>query len=141
MSTLRSARRFIRESAATLITIARDVIGSSLQRASVKGAGNSVRAVGAPVNQRLEMHSGNRAIFFHARFKFHQDGMPATMAIEDFFTRETNFDGPIEHEGGLGHDDFVIERIAFPTETTAVGRGNHANMRGRHFQHFSQSPM
>src|SRR6202035_236527 len=67
--------------------------------------------------------------------------MAAAMTIKNLFACQANLDGPIEHESGFCYNDFVIERIAFPAEAAAVRRGDHANMRGRHFQHFGERTM
>src|SRR5438876_3972974 len=87
------------------------------------------------------MHSCDRAVLLDAGLEFHQDGMAATMAVKNLFTRQANLDRSIEHERSFGYDDFVIEGISLPTETAAVGRGNHPNMSGRHFQHLRKRAM
>src|SRR6266851_9419703 len=130
MSALGSAGWLICEGAAALVAIARNVVRGGLQCASVERAGNSVRAVGATVDQRLEMHSRNRAVLFDTGFEFHQDRMPPPVTIENFFACQANLNGPIEHERGLGQDDLMIKRVALSSETPAVRCGDHANMRG-----------
>ena len=97
MAAFGAAGRLVGEGAAALKAVARDVVGGGLQRAGVKGAGDAVGAVAAAVDQRLEMHSGDGAVFFDAGFEFHQDGMAAAVAIENFFAREADLDGAIEH--------------------------------------------
>ncbi len=67
--------------------------------------------------------------------------MAATVTIENLFTRQTNLDGPVEHQRGLGHDDFVIERIALTAKTASVRCSDHANVSRRHFQNFGQCAM
>src|SRR6267378_605088 len=136
-----AARRFVRKSAATLKTITRDVVGGGLQRAGIKSAGDAVGAIAAAVDQRLEMHSGNRAVLLDAGLEFHQDGMTAAVTIKNFLAREANLDGAIQEERGFGHDDFVIEGIALTAEASAIGRGAHANMSGRHLQNLRESAM
>ena len=42
---------------------------------------------------------------------------------------------------GLGYDDFVIEGIALAAEASAIGSGDDANVRGRHFQNFGEGAM
>ena len=135
MSALGSAGWFVCEGATALIAIARNMIRGGLQCASVERAGDPVRAIRATVDQRLEMHSSNRAVPFHTSFEFHQDWMPPAVTIKNFFTRQADLDGPIEQECGLGHHDFMIERVALSSEGSTVGSGDHANMRCRHFQH------
>src|SRR5467141_680019 len=121
MSALRSTGRFVREGAAALIAIARDVVRRGVQCAGVELAGNSIRAVRATVDQRLEVHSSNRAVLLDTGFEFHQDRMAAAMTIKNLFACQANLDGPIEHESGFGYNDFVMERITFSSETSAVG--------------------
>src|SRR5258708_24721633 len=84
------------------------------------------------------MHSSNRAVLFDTGPEFHQDRMPPPVTIENFFACQANLNGPIEHERGLGHDDLMIKRVALPSETSAFGRGDHANMRFRHIQQLSE---
>ena len=59
VSALGAARRLVGEDAAALELVARDVIGDRLQRAGVERAGDAVRAVGAAVEQRLQVHAGD----------------------------------------------------------------------------------
>src|SRR6266481_9372309 len=141
MSALGPAGRFVGEGTAALVAIAWNMVRGGLQRAGVKRAGDSVRAIGATIDQRLEVHSSNRAVLLDTGFEFHQDGMTAAMTIKNLFACQANLDGPIEHESGLCYNDFVMERITFSSETSAIGRGDHANMRSRHFQHFGEGAM
>ncbi len=141
MSALGAAGWLVRESAAALVAIPWNVISGGLQSTGVKSAGHSIRSVSTAIDQRLEMHSGDGAVFLHTGFEFHQNWMTATVTIKDFLARQADLDGPVEHESGLGDDDFVMERIAFTTETAAVGRGDHPNMCGRHFQYLGERAM
>src|SRR6266513_2685368 len=134
MSALGPAGWFVREGAAALIAIAGNVVRGGLQRAGVERAGNSVRAIRATVDQRLQMHSSNRAVLIDTVFECHQDRMAAAVTIKNLHASQADFDGPVEHESGFGYNDFVIERIAFSAEAAAVGRGDYANMRSGHFQ-------
>ena len=52
--------------------VARHVVGDRLQRARVERAGDTVTSVGTAIQKRLEVHPGNRAVFFHAGFDMHQ---------------------------------------------------------------------
>src|SRR5258708_40144290 len=61
--------------------------------------------------------------------------------IETLSRRQTNFEGRVEHQGGLGKADFVIERIALPAKTASVRCSDHANVSRRHFQNFGQCAM
>src|SRR2546421_7855083 len=107
MSALGSAGRLVREGAAALIAIARNVIRGGLQCAGIKRACDSVRAVGATVDQRLEVHSGDGAVLFDAGFEFHQDRMAAARTIKYLFACQADFDGPVKQKRSLRHDDFV----------------------------------
>src|SRR6267378_5837153 len=141
MAALWPARGFVGEGAAALEAIARDVVGGGLQRTGIKGAGDTVGAVAATIDQRLEMHSGDGAVLLDAGLEFHQDGMTAAVTVENFLAREANLDGAIQDERGLGHDDFVIEGVALSAEAPAIGRSADANMRGRHLKDFGESAM
>src|SRR6267378_4484023 len=141
VTALGPAGRLVRESAAALIAIARNVIGGGLQCSGVERARNSVRAIRAAVNQCLEMHSGDRAIFLDGGLEFYQDGMATTVTIENLFAGEADLDRPIEDECGLGDNNFVIEGIAFAAKSAAVGSADHANVGGRHLQHFGKRAM
>src|SRR5260370_3411635 len=141
MPAFRPEGRLVREGAAALVAITRDVISSCLQCAGVERAGDSVRAVSSAADQCLEMHPSDRAVLVDAGFEFHQDGMGASMAIKNFLTRQTDLDGPVENERGLGHDDFMIKGVALSSKSSAVGSGDHTNVSGRHFQHLSESAL
>src|SRR5260370_17439209 len=132
MPALGPAGRLVRESAAALIAIARNVIGGGLEGIGVGRARNSVGAIRAAGNQCLKMHSGNRAVLLDAGLEFHQDGMATTVTIENFFACKADLDRPIEDECGLGDNNFVIEGIAFAAEAAAVGGGDHAKVCCRH---------
>ena len=141
VSALRSTWRFIRERAAALESIARYMVSRGLQRASVKRAGHAVRAVRATIDQRLQMHGGDGAVFFHAGFEIHQDRVAAAMAVKNFFARQADFYRAVKKERGFGHHDFVIERIALASEAAAIRSRDDANMRGRHLQDFGERAM
>ena len=66
-----AAGRLVGERAAALKMIALDLVGGRLQSAGVEGAGYAVGAVSAAVDQRLQMHAGDGAVFFYAGFEFH----------------------------------------------------------------------
>src|SRR5689334_17045985 len=67
--------------------------------------------------------------------------MAAAMTIKHFFARQTDLDGPIKHKSGLGHDDLMIERVALSSEAATIGRGDHPNVCGGHFQNLSERTM
>ncbi len=71
MAALGSAGRLVRKGAATFVAITRNVIGGGLQCATVESTRDTIRSVSAAVDQRLQMHSGNRAISLDAGFEFH----------------------------------------------------------------------
>ena len=136
-----SARRLVGERAAAFIAVARNMIGGRLKSARVVSAGNSIRTIRAAVDQRPQMHAGDRAVFLHAGPEFHQHRMAPAVAIENFFARQADFYRTVEQQRSLRHDDFVVEGIALAAKPAAVRRGNHANVRWRHLQHFCQSAM
>ena len=141
MSAFRPAGRLVRESSAALKAIAWNVIRRRLQRAGVERARHAVRSVRAAINQRLQVHRRDRAVFFHASLESHHHGMAAAMAVENFFARQTNFHGTVEHQRGFGNYDLVIEGIALAAESAAIGCGDHANMSRRHLQHLRKRAM
>src|SRR5260370_39572977 len=67
--------------------------------------------------------------------------MATTVKIENFLACKADLDRPIEDECGLGDNNFVIEGIAFAAKAAAVGSGDHANVGGRHLQHFGERAM
>src|SRR4029453_3881977 len=89
VATLRSARRLVRECAQALKFVARNVVSHGLQSACVKGAGNTVAAVGSSVEERMKMHCRNRAILFHTCLDLHQNRMTTTVTVKDFFARKS----------------------------------------------------
>src|SRR5712664_806055 len=68
----------------------------------------------------------------------HQDGMAAAMAVKDFLAGEADFHGSVEKQRGFGDHDFMIEGITFAAESSAVGSGDDANVRGRHLQNLGE---
>src|SRR5262249_9772893 len=66
VAALGPAWRFVGKRAATLKVIARHVVSDRLQRARVKRAGHAVGTISAPVNERLQIDAGNRAVLFHS---------------------------------------------------------------------------
>src|SRR6266850_5425331 len=65
------ARRFIRKSAQALKLVARHIICDCLQGACVERTGYAIAAVSSTIQERLEVHSGYRAVFLNARFDVH----------------------------------------------------------------------
>ena len=78
------------------------------------------------------MERGDGAVFLHAGLHPHQCRMPAPVAVEDLFAREADLDRAARHAREMGHDDLVIEGVRLAAEPAAVGRRNHADLRGRH---------
>ena len=64
--------------------------------------------------------------------------MAPAVAVEDLFAIQADLDRPIEQQRRLRNDDLVIERIALAAEAAAVGRGDDADVRGRHRQRFRE---
>src|SRR4051812_44185583 len=81
-------RWFIGKDPGALEFISRDLIRDCLQRAGVEGTRHAVAAVCATIEKSLEVHSGNRAVVFHTGLNVHQNGVAATMTIENLFTSE-----------------------------------------------------
>ena len=51
-------------------------------------------------------------------------------------------DAKVKCTGELKYaDDLVIERIAFTSEPSSIGRGNNADVTGRELKHFCQVAM
>src|SRR5208282_4649844 len=133
-----SAGRLIREGATSLKAISRYMVSGGLQRTGIISAGDAVGSVGTAVHQRLKLHRSDRAVLFHAGLEFHQDRMAAPVAVENLLARQADFDGPVQEQGRLGHDYLVREWLALASKSSAVGRGNHANMSRGHFQNLGQ---
>ena len=63
------------------------------------------------------------------------------MAVEDLLARQADLDRPVEHQRRLRDDDLVVERIALAAEAAAVGRGDDADVRGRHRERLGERAM
>src|ERR1700694_1610756 len=133
MPTLWTTGRLIGEGAATLKLVTRHIVGDRLQRAGVERAGNTVTAISPAVEERLKMHSGYRAVFFHTCLYMHQYWVAAAMAVENFFASQRVLHRPAGRHGHFPNNHFMIEGIALATKAAAVWRGNHANVTGRNF--------
>src|SRR5262249_7989137 len=97
-----------------------------------------VRTVRSAVDQRLQLHPRDLAVALDPGLKTHQDWMTPAVAIKDFLPRQTNLDWAVEYERGFRDNNFVMEGITLATEASAVRRGNHANVGGRHFQNLGE---
>ena len=138
VATFGPARRLVGEDAAASETIAGNVVGDRLQRTRVERARHAVRAVGAAVEQRLQIQAGDPAVVGHTGTEAHQHRMATAMAIEHLFAVEADLHRPIEQQGRFGDDDLVVERIALAAEAAAVGRGDDADVRRRHRQRLGE---
>src|SRR5687768_11975850 len=67
MAALGATRRLVGEYAHALKLVTRHVVRDGLQRARVERARDAIAAICAAIQERLEMHSGNRAVFLDAR--------------------------------------------------------------------------
>src|SRR5215510_5036974 len=67
--------------------------------------------------------------------------MPSAMAVKHLLTRQTDFYGAASDHREFTHNNFVIERIALASKTSAVRSGNHADTTSRHLQHFCHVPV
>ena len=63
------------------------------------------------------------------------------MAIEDLFAGESYLHRAAGDHREFGDDDFVIEGITLPAETSAVWRSDHPNVTGGHLEHFGERAM
>src|SRR5262245_62046494 len=87
------------------------------------------------------VHGGDGSILFIARLRGHHYGMPSAMAVKDLLTRQTDFYRTASDHCEFAHNNFVIERIALASKTSAVRSGNHADTTRRHLQHFCNVPV
>jgi hypothetical protein len=100
-----------------------------------------VRAVGAAVEQRLQVHAREAPVLRHAGAEFHQHRVPAAVLVEHFLARQADLHRPAEHERRLGHDELVVAGIAFAAEAAAVRRRDDADVRRRRLQHARELPV
>src|SRR6266508_6883704 len=64
--------------------------------------------------------------------------MSATMAVENLFARESDFDRTSREHREFTYDKFMVEWITFAAKAAAVWRGNHADVTSRHLEDFGQ---
>jgi len=93
MAALGTAWRLVREDSCALKPVTWNVIGDRLQRPCVVRAGDSVGPVTAAVEQRLEVHARDGAVFVDARLHPHERGMAPAVTVEDFLARERDLTG------------------------------------------------
>ena len=141
VAALRPARGLVGEHPAGIEGIARQVVGDRLQHRRIERAGDTVGTVSAAVQQGLQVHGGQRAVYVHAGAKFHQHRVAAAMAVKYLFAVQADLDGTAQHQRGFDNDDFVVERVGLAAETTAVGRGDDADMGHGQVQGLGHSPV
>ena len=138
VAALGAARRLVGEDARAVEAVRRDLVGHGLERARVVRRGDAVGAVGAAVEQGLEVHRRDRAVLLDAGPHLHQHRVAAAVAVEDLLAREADLDGPAGDARELGDDDLVVEGVGLAAEAAAVGRRDDADLRGRHLEHLRE---
>ena len=141
MASLRPAGRLVREHAATLKPVRRDVVRDRLQRAGVERARDAVRSIRAAVENGLHFHPGDRAVVVHSGLHPHQHRMATAMAVEHLFAREADLHGTVEQPRRLCDHNLVVEGIALAAEAAAVGSRDDSDMRGRHVERLRERPV
>ena len=141
VAALGTAGGFVGERPRPLEFVARYLVGDGLQRSRVVGARHAVGAVAPAVQQRAEMHPGDRAVLRDTGLHPHQRRMPAAMAIEDLLAGQRDLHGTPGQHRELRDDDLVAERIALSPEAAAVGRGDDADARRRKLEHLGERPV
>jgi hypothetical protein len=132
---LRAARRLVRERAAGLEPVARNLVGHRLQHAGVERARDAIRAVAAAIDQRLQADAGELAVLRHAGAELHQHRVPAAMHVEHFLAIQADLHRPAKNERRLRTDDLVVADVGLAAEAAAVRARDHADVRGRNSQH------
>ena len=87
MAALRATWSFVREYSNRFKPVMRQLVGRWLKYPGIKGTGYAMAPIGSSIEDRAMVHSGDGAVLFEASLRLHQDGMPATMAVEDFLAR------------------------------------------------------
>src|SRR5215470_7967628 len=87
------------------------------------------------------VHGRYGSILLISSLRRHQYGMPSAMAVKDLLTRQTDFYGTASDHREFTHNNFVIERIALASKTSAVRSGNHADTTRWHLQHVCNVPV
>ena len=141
VTALRAARRLVRVQPHAVELVRRNLVRHRHQRAGVVRGRDAIRRVGAAVEPRLRMDSGDFARRLDARAHAHQHRVPAAVRVKDFFAVQCDLDGPPCALRQQARRELVAERIALAAEAAAVGRGDHPDMRARHAQHFLQLAM
>src|ERR1041384_4705722 len=113
-------RRLIRKDARALKLVARHVVRNRLQSDGVEGARDAVTSVRSAVQERFEVHRGDRAVLPHSGLDLHQNRMTAAMAIENFFARQSALHRTPGDHSQLADDHFMIERIALLVTSAPV---------------------
>ncbi len=76
-----------------------NVVGGRLQGARVVGRHDPIAAVAAAVQEGTEVHGGDAPVLVHARPHPHEDGVPATMGVEDLLPGEGDLHRPAGDHG------------------------------------------
>ena len=138
---LGSAGWLVGEEAHRLESIARDRVRRRLEGAGVIGAGHAVATVAAAVEVALKLHGGDAAVLCETGADLHQHRVAAAVRVENFLTGQRDLYRTPGDDCQLGGDQLVREDVAFATEASAIGRGDHADPAHRHLQHLAQCPM
>ncbi len=135
VAALGPAGRLIGEGAAGLELEARQLVGHRRQHPGVERARRAVRAVGAAVEQRLQVHRGQLAVLRHAGAEFHQHRVAPAVLVEHLLAREADLHRAAEDQRRLADHELVVAGIALAAEAASVGHRDNADVRRRHLQH------
>src|SRR5487761_24977 len=141
VASLGTARWLVGEDAAAFEAISRDVVGHRLKSACIKGRGDAVRAIGAPIEGGLEMHRRDVSVFRDACPHPHQHRVATSVRVEDLFAGQRAFDRTAGQHRQLADDDLVRERVGLATEPAAVRRADDADPAHRQLEHFREGPV
>src|SRR2546430_9652792 len=109
-------------------------MGAGRKRPRVIRAGDAVGAVPAAVQERLEVHRGDRPVLFHSGFHPHERRVAPAVAVKDLLAGEGDLYGPAGEHRELRHDDLVAERVALTAEAAAVGDRKSTRLNSSHSQ-------
>src|SRR4029453_9964779 len=94
VAALGPARRLVGEDARPLELVDRNLVGHRVDTARVERRGDAVRAVGASVEPRAEMATGDVTALRESRLDPHQHGGAAAGGVEDLLAGPGDLDGP-----------------------------------------------
>ena len=141
MAALRAARRLVGEDTAAFEAVGGDVVGHRLEGTCIKGRGHTIRAVGAAIERGLEMHRRDESVLRHAGPHPHQDGVSASVCVEDLFAGQRAFDWAAGEHGQLADDDLVREGVGLAAETAPMRRADDADPVHRKLEDLGQGSM